>query len=487
MASALRRPASPREQSLPRWARTLDGLSLVTVVLLCSAATFGGVRTHAFGVTLTATSFSRLLLVLTVLVGVRHLLFRRPTLLERLLHAIAALRQSATIRDVVPVFVLSRSVVLGAGMLGILLVGFPPDLSTFRTSDHDFINLPARWDAGWYLWIAEDGYEPHSDLSSQQTGAFFPAFPMLMRSGGALLGSGTLRSYVPGINTQHTAESRFIWGGVLAALAAFFFALGYLYRLARDECGEHVARGSIALLAAYPFALFFSAAYTESLFLLGNVAAFYHLRRGDHVAAGAWGVLVGLTKPNGILLSVPLFLLWLGQGGVSPLAPRLRALMVVGMPAVGTAVFSVYVWGLFGDPLAWVWIQQGGWNRGFDEVGVLLADRIQYVSERGWYAYAQRRPVELLNGLASLFALVLTVPVARRLGLAYASFVVVMVLPPLLAGGLLSMGRFTSVFFPLFIYLAAVLPRRWTMYLVCVWGPLQALASVAFHTWRPLY
>ena len=168
MASALRRPASPREQSLPRWARTLDGLSLVTVVLLCSAATFGGVRTHAFGVTLTATSFSRLLLVLTVLVGVRHLLFRRPTLLERLLHAIAALRQSATIRDVVPVFVLSRSVVLGAGMLGILLVGFPPDLSTFRTSDHDFggCNLPASMASRprRYLCLAEDPYASDHDF-----------------------------------------------------------------------------------------------------------------------------------------------------------------------------------------------------------------------------------------------------------------------------------------------------------------------------------
>ena len=59
------------------------------------------------------------------------------------------------------------------------------------------------------------------------------------------------------------------------------------------------------LVATYPFALFYGAIYTESLYLLGAVGAFYHFRRRELWAAGAWGLLVGFTRPNGCFLSLP--------------------------------------------------------------------------------------------------------------------------------------------------------------------------------------
>ena len=72
-------------------------------------------------------------------------------------------------------------------------------------------------------------------------------------------------------------------------VVAFAWAADYLWRLARDTIGEPRAPAAVALLAAYPFAVFFSAPYTESLFLLGAVAAFYHFRRDEWRAAAAWG------------------------------------------------------------------------------------------------------------------------------------------------------------------------------------------------------
>ena len=41
-------------------------------------------------------------------------------------------------------------------------------------------------------------------------------------------------------------------------------------------------------MAAFPFALFYGALYTESLFLLGAVGAFYHFRRASS-AGGSVG------------------------------------------------------------------------------------------------------------------------------------------------------------------------------------------------------
>ena len=106
------------------------------------------------------------------------------------------------------------------------------------------------------------------------------------------------------------ASTAFALGGTLISLGAFFGALVYLYRLARDILdNEDAARGAVWLLATFPFALFYGAVYSESLFLLGAVAAFYHFRRCEYVPAGAWGLLVGLTRPPGCLVSVPLAIL----------------------------------------------------------------------------------------------------------------------------------------------------------------------------------
>src|SRR5690606_11835054 len=115
--------------------------------------------------------------------------------------------------------------------------------------------------------------------------------------------------------------------GTLLVLAAFFTALVYLYRLARDLTGdEDAASGAVWLLAAYPFAVYFSAVYTESLFLAGALGAFHHARRGEYWPAGLWALFVGLTRPNGMFLAAPLALFamrpwlpaWLAGGAHVP-------------------------------------------------------------------------------------------------------------------------------------------------------------------------
>ena len=75
----------------------------------------------------------------------------------------------------------------------------------------------------------------------------------------------------------------------------------------------------------------------------------------------------------------------------------------------------------------------------------------------------------------------------RRLGPAWAALILVNVLPPLLAGGLMSMGRFTSTIFPVFIALAMVLPKPAMAPTLAAFATAQGLAAVLFFTWRPLF
>ena len=75
----------------------------------------------------------------------------------------------------------------------------------------------------------------------------------------------------------------------------------------------------------------------------------------------------------------------------------------------------------------------------------------------------------------------------RRLGLAYGLFMVINILPALPIGGLLSAGRFSSVLFPAFIWLATAIPSNHRAGWIATFAALQAFGAALFYTWRPLF
>ena len=140
---------------------------------------------------------------------------------------------------------------------------------------------------------------------------------MLTRVGAALLGAhGGAATNTDGLNvaefTYHQ-HRRIALAGMIVSLGAFAWALVYLFRLAREMLDDEAAAGAVAMCCAYPFSLFYSAFYTESVFLLTLVGTFYHFRRREWFPAAAWGLALGLTRPNGCLISVPLAMLALQQ------------------------------------------------------------------------------------------------------------------------------------------------------------------------------
>src|SRR4029078_3769509 len=69
----------------------------------------------------------------------------------------------------------------------------------------------------------------------------------------------------------------------------------------------------------------------------------------------------------------------------------------------------------------------------------------------------------------------------------HALFVLVNVLPPLLAGGVLSMGRLTATVFPLFLALAAVTPPRAVTPLISARARGQGLVAALFFRWSRVF
>ena len=155
-------------------------------------------------------------------------------------------------------------------------------------------------------------------------------------------------------------------------------------------------------------------------------------------------------------------------------------------PGIGMLAYSAFIYQLTGNPLQWA-AQNAAWGRVYRGVDLLVGDQFDSLQQNGFYGYASSQPLDLINGVALLFALASVWPVYRRMGIPYAVLVLLTVLPPLTMGGLLSMGRITSVIFPLFVWLGTAVPQRHRIAWLMGFAMLQALGAIVFFTWRPLY
>jgi len=368
----------------------------------------------------------------------------------------------------------TRLPVLLLGALAVTIIGTipaPTAEALWRVSANELVNLQARWDTAFYHSIATTGYDWNRAAFLHQNVVFFPLYPLLMRWGGALLGGHPLLA------------------GTLISLAAFSGAIVVLYRLAVLELGEERAWPVILLMATYPYALFYSAVYTESLFLLLTVSAFYAMRRGWLVPAALAGFGAGLARPNGFWLALPL--LWLAVTAPEPgtaaearrwTKARVAACLAALAPLAGVALFSGYLALRFGDPLAWVH-GQAAW-------GTPLLGRGPAPDPARTPADLRLKFTEVIVYAGDIVAFGVAAlairPVARRLGVAYALWIAVNIFPPVAAHLFISLGRFTAVLFPLFFWMALVVPRERLARVAGAFAACQAIFAVWFFLWRPV-
>jgi len=334
-----------------------------------------------------------------------------------------------------------------------VLIGYTPKAtgpSTWRIAADPARNLLARWDAFWYLDIATRGYSWNGNPLEQQNVVFFPLFPMLMRASGAATGGHLLIA------------------GLCVSLTAFLFALCYFWRWTADRLGKETATASVWLLSAFPLAIYFSAVYTESLYLLIAVAACYYAERRQFGRSAIAGLLGGLVRPNGFMLSVPVaWIAFVSRRESQRVLPRGAAAIA---PVLGMLCYSAYLAWRVGDATAWL-ADQAAWSN----IPPLQPPEATAI-DLGWVPNVL--PLGLV--LASI------APVTSMLGAAYGLLVLANVAPPLLRHGLLSIGRFSSVMFPVFAWLATCVHGRARTQLVVAFAIGQAVLAALFYTWRAI-
>ena len=179
------------DPSLPRWARAADVASIALVIVGATVSATGGFRLRFGEWRFALTTLSRPLFLAVLVAGVRHLLVREQPIYAHVLLQARRWGQAIALREAAAVFLGSRPAILFVGLLAVLMIGYAPGTPPWRDSANELFNLPLRWDAGWYLQIAESGYSysPEAGAQEQQNIVFFPAYPMATRAVALVLGN----------------------------------------------------------------------------------------------------------------------------------------------------------------------------------------------------------------------------------------------------------------------------------------------------------
>jgi hypothetical protein len=397
----------------------------------------------------------------------------------------------------------------------------------------------AHWDASWYLLIAQHGYQAGA-LSSNLRMAFFPLYPLTVSALG-------------------WTGMPLVAAGALISTACLGLALYGLHLLTQIEYGEGAASDgtrvvptrprasdgahpseaapaapklAVAALALCPMAVFFSAVYSDSLYLALSVGAFLYARRGRWTIACTLAALGAATRATGVLLALPLAVFYLygpradrppdrvvrpGTRARKRLAllrdwrwviPRYRLRRDVAWLAIvplGLLAFMAYL-GLNGSSFLAPFHVENAW-------GHHLAGPIEGIRDGAVSAYRDLRA--LLNGhlhFATLstdpttgvvtgwqnvmpFAfLLLTVPaivgVARSLPIAYLLYVLaavgIAISEPVTDRPLQSLPRYEAVLFPLFMWFGFWLARHrlWRVPILLVSAILAAWFAAEYATWH---
>jgi Gpi18-like mannosyltransferase len=265
----------------------------------------------------------------------------------------------------------------------------------------------SAWDTVWYVSIAHSGYY-------WPAWAFMPSYPSVI----------WLLNLLP-LGGEYASA---------AVVAALFSIAGVVVyqRLAETYMTVEDAVTSTVIMVTFPFVLLFlTLSYAESVFLFATVSSWYLHRRGRVAGAALAAAFATLTRPYGILISLPIVfgLLRAKRLGAACLSITVPALALISWAAY-CELFAGTVFATLTSQQ--VWSYEGGFILGF--LPSIVSGRFYVLQSRFlWIALA----------FTLLFPQVYRLD--RQLSIyVFSSFIVL-----LLLGAVSSLVRFVPSIFPL--------------------------------------
>ena len=303
-----------------------------------------------------------------------------------------------------------------------------------------YLRAPYLWawvnfDGEHYLSIAYQGY-----LSL--THFYFPAYSLITK-------------FIAGLFNQNFIT--IVISGLLVSNASFLVALIGLWKLIRLDYKENIVSLTILLLLVFPTSFFFGSFYTESLFLMLVVWAFYFARKQKWLLAGILGAVLTATRIVGIALIPALIVeLWLQKRKNKRLGLFWPVIGILLIP-LGLFAYMYYLKIVTGDSLEFFHsVAIFGEQR---SVSLTLLPQVFYryffkVLPNLNYNYFPIVFTTFLEIMTAIAFLILAIVSFFKLRLSYAFYFAVGYLIPTLSGSFSSLPRYVLVLFPGFLLMA---------------------------------
>ncbi|MCU0560038.1 MAG: hypothetical protein MUD16_07575 [Desulfobacterales bacterium] len=288
----------------------------------------------------------------------------------------------------------------------------------------DIIALHNRWDAAWYLDIAEKGYYLRGE-GKQANVVFFPLYPLLV----------SLIGYLTGGNL--------VLAGWIVSSAFLALAVAMLTRLTQEFHPDIDPARPVLFLLVFPTAFYLNAVYTESMFLFLSLCVVYFALKRRFVLAGACAALASATRVAGVFLFVVLIVEFVQAYGWRTLF-SMRAWPLALAPA-GIIAFFLHHWIVFGDFFLYLKVQKT-FGRDFQ------SDLQQYLVVRNNPDLAHT----LLDLTYTLAVIVFTFVALKRFRLSYGLYMLVTLAVALSTGTALGIARYAMVMFPIYLIGAGI-------------------------------
>ena len=188
-----------------------------------------------------------------------------------------------------------------------------------------------RWDATHYLELAQSGYTADASDEQRFMIVFFPLYPHLIYLAHFL---------IPDWHVAAVVLSNVCCAG----------AFCYCFLLTEKEFGRRAAKVAVFYFSIFPTAYFLHIGYSESLFLVLTIGAFYYARLGRWLPCALLGMLATGSRISGLAIMLPLAFEYLHQKNFRWRQIRWDGAFL-GLIPLGLLAYLYLNYHYFGDPL----------------------------------------------------------------------------------------------------------------------------------------
>lgn len=326
------------------------------------------------------------------------------------------------------------------GLITFITISFFSFQPTYPYWQNDLEPLGPRFlwtwgafDGAHYVRLARNGYD------SAFTQAFFPLYPLLIRSLGVF-------------------TSNYLVIGLLISNLSFLTFLIILYKLLLSSFTKKIVKKTIKIYLFFPTSFFFHSLYTESFFMLLVVLSFYLLNKNKWLLSSFFAALASATRLVGISLSLAIFVKWIQEKKAKDKKLLLKGGFYSLLSSFGLLSYMLFLKKQFTDPFVFL-KAMSLWEK--NKPVFFLQTFFRYIKMLSDFTLTLERYYvvffEFIIGVLFFYLLIVSF---KKVDWSYFVYNLFSFLLPLSSGTFSSLPRYVLVLFPSFVMLARILAKK---------------------------